>query len=36
MFFQPPTLIAITLAAFVIAGIVAMFFIYATGEGPGA
>jgi hypothetical protein len=35
MLFQPPTLIAITLAAIVIAGIVAMFFIYATGEGPG-
>ena len=35
MLFQPPTLIAITLAAIVIAGTVAMFFIYATGEGPG-
>ena len=35
MLFQPPTLIAVTLAAIVIAGIVAMFFIYATGEGPG-
>jgi len=35
MLLQPPTLIAITLAAIVIAGVVAMFFIYATGEGPG-
>jgi len=36
MLLQPPTLIAITLAAIVIASIVAMFFYYATGEGPGS
>jgi hypothetical protein len=36
MLLQAPTLLAITVAAIVIAGLVAMFFIYATGEGPGS
>jgi len=35
MLLQPPTFIAIALAAIVIASIVAMLFVYASGEGPG-
>ena len=36
MLLQPPTLLAMTLAAIIIATLVATFFMYATGEGPGS
>jgi hypothetical protein len=36
MFMQPVSLVAIILAAIAVAAVVATFFYYATGEGPGS